>query len=118
MDNIEAWSVNECTINWNTPLAWVSAYLADKNGGVIVTKGSSDANANKSDNEIVQNSAAGKNQQNSNNDLGKKADTLRSESSGGWGLVPFFIAITSAVLVIECVIYFVKRSRKEKISMK
>ena len=42
MDNIEAWSVNECTINWNTPLAWVSAYLADKNGGVIVTKGSSD----------------------------------------------------------------------------
>ena len=38
MDNIEAWSVNECTINWNTPLAWVSAYLADKNGGVIVTK--------------------------------------------------------------------------------
>lgn len=118
MDNIEAWSVNECTINWNTPLAWVSAYLADKNGGVIVTKGSSDANANKSDNEIVQNSAAGKNQQNSNNDLGKKADTLRSESSGGWGLVPFFIAITSAVLVIECVIYFVKRSRKKKISMK
>lgn len=30
MDNIEAWSVNECTINWNTPLAWVTAYLAEK----------------------------------------------------------------------------------------
>ncbi|HEX2733086.1 MAG TPA: glycoside hydrolase family 9 protein [Polyangiaceae bacterium] len=27
IDNIEAWSANEITINWNTPLAWVAAYL-------------------------------------------------------------------------------------------
>ncbi len=27
VDNIEAWSVNEVTINWNAPLAWVAAYL-------------------------------------------------------------------------------------------
>lgn len=27
LDNIEAWSANEITINWNTPLAWVAAYL-------------------------------------------------------------------------------------------
>ncbi len=64
--------------------------LLIKNGGVIVTKGSSDANANKSDNEIVQNSAAAKNQQNSNNDLGKKADTLRSESERRLGISSVF----------------------------
>jgi endoglucanase len=29
-DNIEAWSVNEVTINWNAPLAWVAAYLDEK----------------------------------------------------------------------------------------
>ena len=29
-DNIEAWSVNEITINWNAPLAWVAAYLDEK----------------------------------------------------------------------------------------
>ena len=27
VDHIEAYSVNEVTINWNAPLAWVSAYL-------------------------------------------------------------------------------------------
>ncbi|MDR0919040.1 MAG: glycoside hydrolase family 9 protein, partial [Oscillospiraceae bacterium] len=27
VDNIEAWSVNECTINWNSPLAWVTGFL-------------------------------------------------------------------------------------------
>jgi endoglucanase len=32
MDNIESWSTNEVTINWNTPLAWMAAYL-DEQGG-------------------------------------------------------------------------------------
>jgi endoglucanase len=27
VDHIEAWSVNEITINWNSPFAWVSAYM-------------------------------------------------------------------------------------------
>jgi endoglucanase len=27
VDNIEAWSANEITINWNAPFAWLSAYL-------------------------------------------------------------------------------------------
>jgi endoglucanase len=30
VDNIEAWSANEITINWNAPLAWVTAFLAEK----------------------------------------------------------------------------------------
>jgi len=30
VDNIEAWSANEIAINWNTPLAWVSAFLDEK----------------------------------------------------------------------------------------
>ncbi|NJP65185.1 glycoside hydrolase family 9 protein [Streptomyces spiramenti] len=29
VDNIEAWSVNEITINWNSALAWVSSFAAD-----------------------------------------------------------------------------------------
>lgn len=29
VDNINAWSVNEITINWNAPFAWVTAYLDD-----------------------------------------------------------------------------------------
>ena len=33
VDNIEAWSTNEITINWNAPLAWVAAYLDAEAGG-------------------------------------------------------------------------------------
>jgi endoglucanase len=35
IDNGEAWSANEVTINWNAPLAWVAAYLdeAGKSAG-------------------------------------------------------------------------------------
>ncbi|MCR5742115.1 MAG: glycoside hydrolase family 9 protein [Lachnospiraceae bacterium] len=37
MDHIEAWSVNECTINWNSPAAWLSAYLlSSTDEGIIV----------------------------------------------------------------------------------
>ncbi|MFO7178122.1 MAG: glycoside hydrolase family 9 protein [Pseudomonadota bacterium] len=30
VDHIEAWSVNEITINWNAPFAWVAAFLDEK----------------------------------------------------------------------------------------
>lgn len=34
MDHVEAWSVNECTINWNAPLAWLAGFLCENNGGI------------------------------------------------------------------------------------
>lgn len=36
MDHIEAWSVNECTINWNASLAWLAGFTAQENGGIII----------------------------------------------------------------------------------
>ncbi len=36
LDHIEAWCVNECTINWNASLAWVAGFLAQENGGITV----------------------------------------------------------------------------------
>ena len=29
MDNIESWSTNEITINWNAPFAWITSYMDD-----------------------------------------------------------------------------------------
>ena len=29
MDNIESWSTNEVTINWNAPFAWITSYMDD-----------------------------------------------------------------------------------------
>ena len=43
LDNIEAWSVNECTINWNSSLAWLSGFIAQEasDEGITVTHHSS-----------------------------------------------------------------------------
>ena len=30
IDDIESWSTNELTINWNSPLSWISAFIADQ----------------------------------------------------------------------------------------
>ena len=40
VDHNEAYSVNECAINWNAPLAWLSGYLANANGGLEAGQGS------------------------------------------------------------------------------
>ncbi|MDD6268713.1 MAG: glycoside hydrolase family 9 protein [Oscillospiraceae bacterium] len=37
IDNVEAWSVNECTINWNSPLVWISSFLEDEAPNVDFT---------------------------------------------------------------------------------
>ena len=29
IDDIESWSTNELTINWNAPLSWMGSFLAD-----------------------------------------------------------------------------------------
>lgn len=31
VDHIESWSTNEVCINWNTPLAWITAFTDEKN---------------------------------------------------------------------------------------
>jgi endoglucanase len=33
IDDIESWSTNEITINWNSALSWVASYLADQDAG-------------------------------------------------------------------------------------
>ncbi|MDM7832729.1 glycoside hydrolase family 9 protein [Cellulomonas edaphi] len=33
VDSIEAWSVNEITVNWNSALSWVASFVADQGAG-------------------------------------------------------------------------------------
>lgn len=37
LDNLEAWSVNECTINWNAPLCWIASWLDDEGNNIYTT---------------------------------------------------------------------------------
>lgn len=115
MDNVEAWSVNECTVNWNTPLAWTAAYLADKNGGIVVTHGSFDEGANNTAATEAQNSAAGNAEQNEYKADNDEKDFKKKDSDGkgGWGLVPFFIAAAGGALLIEIIVFIVKKASKK-----
>ncbi|MDG4790097.1 glycoside hydrolase family 9 protein [Micromonospora sp. WMMD1102] len=33
IDDIESWATNELTINWNSPLSWIAAFVADQDNG-------------------------------------------------------------------------------------
>ncbi len=121
MDHIEAWSVNECTINWNAPLAWVSAYLSDKTGGIIVTSGSSDMSANKTDEALTSNPAAGKAEQSDySDDSAVKKDDNKDTSKknngnkGGKGIVPLLAGILGGVIFFELVIFLATRGGKKR----
>ena len=48
MDNIESWSTNEITINWNAPLVWISSYLSEA-GPEIGSTGGGDPQINLGD---------------------------------------------------------------------
>ncbi len=66
MDHIEAWSVNECTINWNAPLAWLTAFVCDSTDGIVIGSGAStqisDSNASSADDsqKVTSNKSSGK----------------------------------------------------------
>jgi len=44
IDHTDSWSTNEITVNWNAPLAWVTAYLDENQEGGIVTVKYGDVN--------------------------------------------------------------------------
>lgn len=65
IDDIEAWSVNELTINWNAPMSWVASFVADLGvSGVpaapVVTKHPSSVSAKKGTSVALSAAAAGK----------------------------------------------------------
>jgi endoglucanase len=35
IDDIESWSTNELTINWNAPLSWIAAFIADQGDATV-----------------------------------------------------------------------------------
>ncbi len=51
LDNVEAWSVNECTINWNSPLCWVASFLDDE--GPNITRDGSTTKKTTSSNDTT-----------------------------------------------------------------
>ncbi|KAA9373559.1 glycosyl hydrolase family 5 [Microbispora cellulosiformans] len=39
IDDIGSWATNELTINWNSPMSWISAFIADQGDGTVKAPG-------------------------------------------------------------------------------
>jgi endoglucanase len=67
VDDIEAWSVNEITVNWNSALTWVASFVADQNDGestvsmpALVTSSPSDVVVTEGDDAVLTSAATGR----------------------------------------------------------
>lgn len=120
LDNIEAWSVNECTINWNTPLAWVSGYLTQQNCAVddIKIGGTSGAGVINVDNDKTGKSSDSKSSSESSKDKSSsRTDSDSKSKDNKIGLVPILIFILIVIISIEIFIYaMVRMSKKNKLN--
>lgn len=111
LDNIEAWSVNECTINWNAPLAWLTAFVCDANGGIVANTGSmasEQLDPSAGDSEESSQTSVGSNQQN-------QTDSSAEKSSSGtfpWTLVIVLGAILLGAIIVEVFIYKIVKLKK------
>ncbi len=124
LDHIEAWSVNECTINWNASLAWITAFAAENNGGI--TPGSTGASAgvsndggdgNSNDNKTYNDSNSSKDKSDSEKTTKKSADKEEKDSSSGskTGIVALIAGAVVAVLIsLEVFVYKMKKLDTEK----
>ena len=114
MDHVEAWSVNECTINWNAPLAWLTGFLCENNGGIkegAVSAATPDSEkAENTDEPSVSDEA-------SDNYSGSKPSSASSQGSGE-GFPEKTVIILAAVLIgliaVEVFIYKIVKLNRSK----
>lgn len=108
LDNVEAWSVNECTINWNAPLAWLTSFLSENNGGIKAGA----VSAATLDSERAENTANSSVSANAPNNYDSS-----SASNEGFPLktVLILVFVLAAVIAVEVFVYkLTKRARTKK----
>ncbi len=117
MDHIEAYSTNECTINWNAPLAWLTGFVTgNTDDGIILgaVNLSPAADPSSSNNE---NSAAGQNADmgsvTADNGNGTAAADGGNENAGSkeksgmpsWLIVMIIVAVVAVLISVEIFVY-------------
>lgn len=119
MDHIEAWSVNECTINWNAPLAWLTAFVCDNNGGIAVSaksqameqlEATGDPESRNADNS---GNASDSNSQKSNSNTASGANSHAENGSFPVTLVIVLGAILLGLIIVEVFVYKMVKMKKK-----
>lgn len=124
MDHIEAWSVNECTINWNASLAWLAGFTAQENGGIIIGETGAPVydNEDQASSEVPTGSKDKDNSEKStdaaaDNTSDKKDDKKSEDKKDDKGNVGMIALISGAAVVglisIELFIYKLAKLKKK-----
>lgn len=113
LDHVEAWSVNECTINWNTPLAWMSAFAAEQGGGIVVTNGSGGAASKQEDKNEAAGSNSSKKQDTDKDDSQDKTVAASTKESGKKSDV-WIIVLAALVGLVSVEVFVLKLVKMKK----
>ena len=110
LDNIEAWSVNECTINWNASLAWLTGFIAQENGGIeIGSTGSASGISNDSSTKKASSPKTSK------SESASKTDRKPDNDSGDVKKVAIISgAVVAGLISLELFVYKLIKMNKDK----
>ena len=117
LDHIEAWCVNECTINWNASLAWVTGFLAEENGGIVVGETGrsagivNDGGKDESDAKVTTAKTDKSGKKVTTTKASKSDDDSEEGTSGVWIAVAIIVAVVAfagVILAIALMIFIYK----------
>ncbi|WP_294413370.1 glycoside hydrolase family 9 protein [uncultured Ruminococcus sp.] len=116
LDNIEAWSVNECTINWNASLAWLAGFTAQEatDEGIVVTP---HTNGKKSDKEEATTTKSKKTKTEKTTvktTKAKKTDDDKDDNKNSGGLLKVGLIAGAAVIALISLELFIYKMAKLK----
>ncbi|MBR5683603.1 MAG: glycoside hydrolase family 9 protein [Ruminococcus sp.] len=116
LDNIEAWSVNECTINWNASLAWLAGFTAQEatDDGIKIIK-HSNGKKNETTEEVTEAKKTKDKSEKTTSKASKseKEDKKNSDPNGVAKTALISGAVVICLISLELFIYKLLKLRKK-----
>ncbi|WP_297959627.1 glycoside hydrolase family 9 protein [uncultured Ruminococcus sp.] len=116
LDNIEAWSVNECTINWNGSLAWLTGFIAQEasDEGIVITPHTNGRNTSEKEEEPTTKKAAKTEKTEKTTTKAEKAEKSDDSKDSDNGLVKLALICGAAVVGLISLELFIYKMAKLK----
>ena len=116
LDNIEAWSVNECTINWNASLAWLAGFTAQEatDEGIVVTPHTNGKKSDKEESTTTKSKKTKTEKTTSKTTKAKKTDDDKDDDKNSGGLLKVGLIAGAAVIALISLELFIYKMAKLK----
>jgi len=116
LDNIEAWSVNECTINWNASLAWLAGFTAQEatDEGIVVTPHTNGKKSDKEESTTTKSKKTKTEKTTAKTTKAKKTDDDKDDDKNSGGLLKVGLIAGAAVIALISLELFIYKMAKLK----